>query len=644
MQSILYKHRRLGCGCSVANTPLESCSAKDVLKRLEADGLKRQAALLDGCGLNGAALVRLTDEQLEELGVTPASLRIVLLQWIADHRTPSTTAPPNERHDVAEGRSVTKPKSMATESKAGHKEQVSLPRDQGADADKAGTGDFKTKIDQYLQDQPRTEKISERLKAIDISVGQDLGEMVGKEIAKVVGKTVLQVVGKGVEEMVPFAATAIFIGKFAYECFTGMRENAKIAKELGERVADLMERIPTYMDFFARSKDEKALKYTWKLLEVMTVSFRLAHELGGGAKGRARTCLRFLAAKTTAEAIEKNQRLLVEGVGMVAFFVGGGVVEHHGRRLSKYGRRLSRLEAQMMAQRAAGAGDHLAPLRALKGAADAVRFWTTGGFGAAADVALVSACLLRLASDALLPKRYARLPKRWPHYRDMCEALDTDGDDVTQPVELANFIGDKATVQSAVDEFVEAVMDPSPAAQESPRSLDDVLKPVSMGGDLAKHWARYEEGTRKFIFDDVDAWAASRANKPRAFWVKGTGGLGKSVIAAQLVKRGEAKDAPCWVGARFFCKHDDEARSNPRRAVGTLASQLARLLPEMKAALKGQDPARLAALVTGEEGSVDQCWEEVLAKPLREALKVWPADKHIVVVVDALDELRPVRT
>ena len=55
------------------------CS-KDLELKLMA-GLKRQAAVLDGCGLNGAAFIRLTDQQLEELRVTPASLRGILLQW-----------------------------------------------------------------------------------------------------------------------------------------------------------------------------------------------------------------------------------------------------------------------------------------------------------------------------------------------------------------------------------------------------------------------------------------------------------------------------------------------------------------------------------------------------------------------------------
>ena len=76
--------------------------------------------------------------------------------------------------------------------------------------------------------------------------------------------------------------------------------------------------------------------------------------------------------------------------------------------------------------------------------------------------------------------------------------------------------------------------------------------------------------------------------------------------------------------------------------MGTLAAQLAQRLPEMAAALMKQAPERLAALIEGSEGSVDDCWEEVLAKPLREALQEWPADKHVVIVVDALDELRQV--
>ena len=360
------------------------------------------------------------------------------------------------------------------------------------------------------------------------------------------------------------------------------------------------------------------------------ISFKLASDVGGATKGIGRKCLRLLAAKTDAEALEKNKRLLTETVAMVGFLAIGGMAQ---------------MEMLKKARVGADEEDYLAPLRALKGAEDAVRFWSQRRFGPSVDVATMAASLLRLAKEAgSVTKLHLKIPRRWPHFRDLCEALDDNGDDVTKPVELANFIQDALTVEETVNDFIAIVEQVSPGPQkESRRSLSAVLRPVSMGGDLAKHYTRYEEGTRGFFFKDVDKWASSRApSKRRAFWIKGTGGLGKSVIAAQVVKRGEDPGAACWVAAHFFCKHDDGARNSPRRAVGTLAAQLAQRLPEMAAALMKQAPERLAALIEGSEGSVDDCWEEVLAKPLREALQEWPADKHVVIVVDALDELRKV--
>lgn len=120
---------------------------------------------------------------------------------------------------------------------------------------------------------------------------------------------------------------------------------------------------------------------------------------------------------------------------------------------------------------------------------------------------------------------------------------------------------------------------------------------MSAGADLARHVSVFQEGTREWVFKDIEAWAVlpSTAANHRVFWLKGTGGLGKSVIAAQLVKHygsdssaesgGEAvahtPSSPLNLAAYFFCKHDDQARNDPRRVVATLAFRLGSMLPRM---------------------------------------------------------------
>ena len=128
-------------------------------------------------------------------------------------------------------------------------------------------------------------------------------------------------------------------------------------------------------------------------------------------------------------------------------------------------------------------------------------------------------------------------------------------------------------------------------------TLEAILDPIHCGQDLAKHQRAFEPDTRAWVFEDVETWMGLPPGhaRRRVFWLKGTGGLGKSVIAAQLVRRyGTSEDdvgRDTGVGtgpniaAYFFCKHDDTKRNDPRSALATLTFRLAARFPALETEL-----------------------------------------------------------
>ena len=66
-------------------------------------------------------------------------------------------------------------------------------------------------------------------------------------------------------------------------------------------------------------------------------------------------------------------------------------------------------------------------------------------------------------------------------------------------------------------------------------ALTTVLRCVLVSQrDLAKHLSRFEVGTRSWLMDRIRGWTMEEAR--RALWLMGGAGLGKSVMAAQIIQ------------------------------------------------------------------------------------------------------------
>lgn len=148
-----------------------------------------------------------------------------------------------------------------------------------------------------------------------------------------------------------------------------------------------------------------------------------------------------------------------------------------------------------------------------------------------------------------------------------------------------------------------------------------ILQPLNYLGDIERHVARFHG--RKSLFERLRMWL----DDPRAqqvVWLCGGSGLGKSAVAAMLAHQwGET-------GAVHFCVAGHVDKSDPRRAILSIAYQLSTYLDTYR--------ARLMALDLEREIEKD-------ARALFDALLVGPLagdfpapEKPWLVVIDALDE------
>ena len=71
--------------------------------------------------------------------------------------------------------------------------------------------------------------------------------------------------------------------------------------------------------------------------------------------------------------------------------------------------------------------------------------------------------------------------------------------------------------------------------------LSKLLHDLDFRGIVHEKCEQYMENTRHWFFDEIRVWSripVDKDSKRKLFWLMGAGGTGKSVISAELLRRG----------------------------------------------------------------------------------------------------------
>ncbi|EGD81111.1 WD-40 repeat protein [Salpingoeca rosetta] len=443
-----------------------------------------------------------------------------------------------------------------------------------------------------------------------------------------------------------FALTALGLCKGGYDRVQIMKKNKAAAEGLAKRIKQVVKFGGPILVYFEKIEDGERLidDEAEELLEASFCAFRLIGDYNKDSKAKA--ILHFLGCHQFKKAIHEAKQRLLEAVSFTAMGAISTMVKE--QRTPGWLSTLSSVEAE-----------------------DAVQFWIKHNFQESVSVRKLVDAIVLWVHDADMGDSHGN-DDGWPNsakaVRDEQAVFSffsrQDTIETTTIQRFALFVKDSPSIAHAATAVVERMED-----AKLRKALRNVLAPVDFGRDLIKHQRAFVEGTRQWVFDAFEEWAmceddrvAKKAKQTRphsdkdkgqrrVFWVKGTGGLGKSVIAAQLIKRyGQASTSKQpLIAAHYFCKHDATNRNDPRKAINTLAFRLATQLPELreeyKAILQGENEERRNNFTThadGSEGTVEDAFNVVLAEPLKAALGEDSGGKgsDVFILIDALDELR----
>ena len=181
----------------------------------------------------------------------------------------------------------------------------------------------------------------------------------------------------------------------------------------------------------------------------------------------------------------------------------------------------------------------------------------------------------------------------------------------------------------AVKQAVNSLKEEREADSKQGQILKNLAK-SEFKGDIEYYVGRYQEGTREWVFNEVEKWLDDRRSQNRVMVISANAGMGKSVISAVICKR--MQEAGKLAGSHF-CQHNNARYRNPQLMLQSLACHLSHALPEYRQALVKQLSRNLGKDLT------NMGVEELFALLFKEPLNtVADPGRNMLMVIDGLDE------
>ena len=142
---------------------------------------------------------------------------------------------------------------------------------------------------------------------------------------------------------------------------------------------------------------------------------------------------------------------------------------------------------------------------------------------------------------------------------------------------------------------------------------------------------RFQDGTRDWIFNDVEVWLDDRQSRHLVMAITGDAGIGKTVVSAVICKRMQEADR---LSGSHFCQHNFPRYRSPKLALQSLAVQLSCNLRGYKEALV----KRISRNFGDQLSSLDvtDLFALLFVEPLS---SVADPGRNVLIVIDGLDEI-----